>query len=159
MGHTACTEPQCLYKRALYLYLTVELYLYSPYGPYGLYRASVPVQGCTLPLLLLFPGLGNMRCILNVQAVHELTRVCRSGLKSSFLPHGTWRTWNSSTSIHTARLLAEQLRNQFSSAEEDIFLFFTQSRPAMQLTLPPIVWVPGTHSSELWVRIITFNNN
>jgi hypothetical protein len=26
----------------------VEL-LYSPYGPYGLYRASVPVQGCTLP--------------------------------------------------------------------------------------------------------------
>ena len=28
----------------------VELYLYSPYGPYCLYRASVPVQGCTLPL-------------------------------------------------------------------------------------------------------------
>jgi hypothetical protein len=24
---------------------TVELYLYSPYGPYGLYRASVPVRG------------------------------------------------------------------------------------------------------------------
>ena len=23
----------------------VELYLYSPYGPYGQYRASVPVQG------------------------------------------------------------------------------------------------------------------
>jgi len=23
----------------------VELYVYSPYGPYGLYRASVPVQG------------------------------------------------------------------------------------------------------------------
>jgi hypothetical protein len=50
MGPTACREPQCLYKGALYLYLTVELYLYSPYGPYGLYRASVPVQGCTLPL-------------------------------------------------------------------------------------------------------------
>ena len=50
MGRTACTEPQCLYKGALYLYLTVELYLYYPYGPYGLYRASVPVQGCTLPL-------------------------------------------------------------------------------------------------------------
>ena len=29
---------------------TVELYLYSPYGPYGLYRASVHVQGCTLSL-------------------------------------------------------------------------------------------------------------
>jgi len=31
----------------------VELYLYSPYGPYGLYRASVPVQRCTLHLPLL----------------------------------------------------------------------------------------------------------
>jgi len=26
----------------------VELYHYSPYGSYGLYRASVPVQGCTV---------------------------------------------------------------------------------------------------------------
>jgi hypothetical protein len=39
MGRTACTEPQCLYSRAIPL---------LPYGPYGLYRASVPVQGCTL---------------------------------------------------------------------------------------------------------------
>jgi hypothetical protein len=30
----------------------VELYLYSPYGPYGLYRASMPAQGCTLPFIL-----------------------------------------------------------------------------------------------------------
>jgi hypothetical protein len=57
MGHTACTEPQFLYSRAIPLLplwavrpvqslsaCTVELYLYSPYGPYGLYRASVPVQ-------------------------------------------------------------------------------------------------------------------
>jgi len=26
----------------------VELYLYFPHGPYGLYRATVPVQGCSL---------------------------------------------------------------------------------------------------------------
>jgi len=45
-GRTACTEPQCMYNGALYLYL----YLYSPYGQYSLYRASVPVQRCTLPL-------------------------------------------------------------------------------------------------------------
>jgi len=57
MGRTACTQPQCLYSRAIPLLplwavrtvynlsaCTVELYLYSPYGPYGLYRASVPVQ-------------------------------------------------------------------------------------------------------------------
>ena len=30
----------------------VELYVYSPYGPYGLYRASVPVHGCTLPFYI-----------------------------------------------------------------------------------------------------------
>jgi len=36
--------PQCLYNGALYLYL----YIYYPYGPYGLYRASVPVQLYTL---------------------------------------------------------------------------------------------------------------
>ena len=44
---SACT------RGALYLYLTVELYLCSPYGPYGLYRASVPVQGCTSSTLCL----------------------------------------------------------------------------------------------------------
>ena len=57
MGRTACTEPQCLYSTAVPLLplwtvqpvqslsaCTVQLYLYSPYGPYSLYRASVPVQ-------------------------------------------------------------------------------------------------------------------
>jgi hypothetical protein len=59
-GRTACTKPQCLYGRAIPLLplwavrpvqslsaCTVELYLYSPYVPYCLYRASVPVQECT----------------------------------------------------------------------------------------------------------------
>ena len=32
----------------------VELYLYSPYGPYGLYRASVPVQRCILSFFFSF---------------------------------------------------------------------------------------------------------
>jgi len=57
MDRTACTEPQCLYNTAIPLLplwavrpvqslsaCTLHLYLYSPYGPYGLYRASVPVQ-------------------------------------------------------------------------------------------------------------------
>ena len=57
MDRTPCTEPQCLYSTAIPLLplwavrtvqslsaCTVQLYLYSPYGPYGLYRASVPVQ-------------------------------------------------------------------------------------------------------------------
>ena len=32
----------------------VELYLYPPYGPYGLCRASVPVRGWPLPLPYLY---------------------------------------------------------------------------------------------------------
>jgi len=42
---TACTEPQCLYKGALYL--TVEIYLYSPMGhtactePQCLYKGAL----------------------------------------------------------------------------------------------------------------------
>ena len=37
-------------------HVRVEPYLYSPCGPYGLYRASVPVQGCTLPLTFYWDG-------------------------------------------------------------------------------------------------------
>jgi len=57
MDRTDCTEPQCLYSIAIPLLplwavqpvqslsaSTVYLYLYSPYGPYSLYRTSVPVQ-------------------------------------------------------------------------------------------------------------------
>jgi hypothetical protein len=43
----------------------VELYLKSPYKPYGLYRASVPVQGCTLPYsraIPLLPPMGRTAC-------------------------------------------------------------------------------------------------
>ena len=66
MGRTVCTEPQCLYSTAIPLLplwavrpvqslsaCTVQLYLYSHYGPYGLYRASVPVQ-YSIPLLRLW---------------------------------------------------------------------------------------------------------
>ena len=68
MGCTACTEPQCQYNGALYLYL----YLYSPYELYGLYRASVPVQGCTLPLPIpLLP----LYAIQPVQSLSACTRV------------------------------------------------------------------------------------
>ena len=57
MVRTACTKPQCLYSTAITLLrlwairyvqslraCTVQLHLYFPYGPYGLYTASMPVQ-------------------------------------------------------------------------------------------------------------------
>jgi len=64
MGRTACTEPQCLYKGALSLYL----YLYFPYGPYGLYRASVSVQGCTFPLPIPLLPLWAVRPVQSLSA-------------------------------------------------------------------------------------------
>ena len=71
MARTACMEPQCLYSTAIPLLplwavrlvqslsaCTVHLYLYSPYVPYGLYRASVPVlYSCTST-----PPLGRTAC-------------------------------------------------------------------------------------------------
>jgi len=57
IGHTAHTEPQCMYSTNEPLLpllvirpvqnlstCTLQLYLYYPYGPYGLHRASVPVR-------------------------------------------------------------------------------------------------------------------
>ena len=68
MGRTACTEPQCLYNGALYLYL----YLYSPYGPYGLYRVSVPVQRCTLPLPIPLLPLWAVRPVQSLSACKKV---------------------------------------------------------------------------------------
>ena len=64
MDRTACTVPQCLYNGALYLYL----YLYSPYGPSSLYRASVPVQRCTLPLPIPLLPLWTVRPVQSLSA-------------------------------------------------------------------------------------------
>ena len=58
----------------------IELYLYSPYGPYGLYRASVPVQWCILPYLqvkiyhqYLVPTLQKTACLhQNAQTVDDV---------------------------------------------------------------------------------------
>jgi len=79
MGRTACTEPQCLYSSAIPLLplwavrpvqnlsaCTVQLYLYSPYGPYGLYRASVPVQYSYTST----PSLGRTACA-EPQCLHK----------------------------------------------------------------------------------------
>jgi len=64
MCRTACTEPQCLYNGALYLYL----YLYSPDVPYGLYRTSVPVHRCTLPLPITLLPLCAVRPVQSLSA-------------------------------------------------------------------------------------------
>jgi len=49
----------------------VELNLYSPYVPYGLYRASVPVEVCTLPFTYSF---GTPQCDVIQSQTHEPTK-------------------------------------------------------------------------------------
>ena len=130
MCRTACTEPQCLYKGALYLYLwswksiaipllplwtvrpvqslsactmvhftftfgheRVELYLYSYYGPYGLYKASVPVQGCTLPLPLPLQLDMKVQDWINVTHADKTTRVfVKPVLVTICMPDYYWET-------------------------------------------------------------------
>jgi len=43
-------------------------YLYFPYGPYGLYRVSVLVQGCALPYLYVTKA----RCYLWLVPLHHI---------------------------------------------------------------------------------------
>ena len=75
MGHSACTEPQCLYSTAIPLLplwairlvqslsaCTVQLYLYSPYGPFGLYSTAIPL----LPLWAVQPVQSLTACTVQL---------------------------------------------------------------------------------------------
>jgi len=41
-------------RKELQRHICTDGYRYFPYGPYSLYRASVPAQGCTLPFFKIF---------------------------------------------------------------------------------------------------------
>jgi len=116
MGHTACTQPQCLYSTAIPLLslwairpvhslsaCTVQLYLYSPYGPYCLYRASVPVQySYTSTLPMDRPAFTEPQCLYStatpllplcaVRSVHSLSAcTVQLYLYSPYWPYGLHR--------------------------------------------------------------------
>ena len=94
MGHTSCTEPQCLYSRAIPLLplwtvrsvqslsaCTVQLYLYSPYWPYCMYRASV-LYSSAIPVLTLWT-------VRHVQSLSACT--VQLYLYSPYGPYGLYR--------------------------------------------------------------------
>jgi len=117
MGRTACTDPQCVYSIAITLLplwfvrpvqslsaCTVQLYLYSPYGPYGLYRASVPVHysytftppmgrtACTEPQCLYNTAIPLLP-LWAVRPVHDLSAcTVQLHLYSPYGPYGLYRT-------------------------------------------------------------------
>ena len=131
MGRTACTEPQCLYNGALYLYL----YLYSPYGPYSLYRTSVPVQRCTLPLpipLLPYRPYGLNRASVPVQR-------CTLALPTPILPLWTVRPVQSLSAVCKGALyLYLYLYSLYGP-----YSLYRDSVPVQRCTLPlPIPLLP-----------------
>jgi len=94
MGRTACPDRQCLYSRAIPLLplwavrpvqspsaCRVELYLFSRYGQYGLYRASVPISRA-IPLLPLW-------AVPPVQSLSACT--AELYLYSPYGPYGLYR--------------------------------------------------------------------
>jgi len=116
MGRTASTDPQCLYSTAIPLHplwavwplqslsaCSVQLNLSSPYGPYCLYRPTVPVQfsynstppmgrtACTEPQCLYSTAIPQPP-LWAVQPVHTLS-ACRVQLYfySPYRPHGMYR--------------------------------------------------------------------
>ena len=130
-----CTEPQCLYNGALYLYL----YLYSPYGPYGLYRTSVPVQRCTLPLpipLLPYWPYGLYRASVPVQC-------CTLSLPIPLLPLWTVQpvqSLSACTTVHftftytSTPLWAVRSVQSLSACTTVHFIFTYTSTPPMDCT-------------------------
>ena len=78
---SACTRVH------LYLYL----YLYSPYGPYGLYRASVPVQGSPLPLPIPLLPLWSIRPVQSLSACTRVHLYLYLYLYSPYRPYGLYR--------------------------------------------------------------------
>jgi hypothetical protein len=89
----------------------VELYLYSPYGRYGLYRVSVPVQVCTLPYSRAIPLL-HLWAVRPVQSLSACTRVHFTFTCSMTVPGMTF-TKPADTELYknpTRILIAEKLQ-------------------------------------------------
>jgi hypothetical protein len=61
----------------------LELYLYSPCGPYGVYSASLPVQGCTLPL----PKTNLKRLYHARKSIHAIKYIKNVCCKIQFRSH------------------------------------------------------------------------
>jgi len=63
----------------------LELYLYSPYGTYGLYKASVPVQGCTLAFFFYCVQGAKLKC-----HIHMAPSLRTFGYTSTYLHASSW---------------------------------------------------------------------
>ena len=155
MGRTACTEPQCLYSTAIPLLplwavrpvqslsaCTVHLYLYSPCGPYSLYRASVSVQysctsthlsACTVQLYLYSPyePYGLYRASVPVQ--YSYTSTPPMGRTACTEPQCLY-----STAIPLLPLWAVRSVQKLSACTVELYLYSPQCLYSTAIPLLPL---------------------
>jgi len=118
VGRTACTEPQCLYKGALYLYSRAIPLL--PCGPYGLYKASVPVQGCTLPFFCVHA--------LRPVSIPGYYFLCKAVTRFTIFKFKVCK----SVHRHTIKLNQPTRRNNYSSLLLDVYVQFNMFRASLR---------------------------
>ena len=124
----------------------VELYLYSPYGPYGLYRASVPVQRCTLPLPIpLFP----LWAVRPVQSLSSCTRVHFTFTYTSTPPMGRTACTEPQCLYKGALYLLFYIENVLNQ-------YICPDRTVMAVPRAPATMWELLHSHRL--LLLTFNN-
>jgi hypothetical protein len=84
----------------------VELHLYSPYGLYGLYRASAPVQGCTLAFYHLHLNLPYVLTLSNTELCAASTFHIRLNFPDQI--HGDYTTEGMTYDVLTVVLMMIQ---------------------------------------------------
>ena len=114
IGGTDCTELQCLYSTAILLLplwtvlpvqslsaCTVQLYPYSPYWPYGLYRASVPYSTAIplLPLLAVWPVHSLSACTVQLYLYSPMDRMACTVQLYLYSPYGSYGLYTASVPV------------------------------------------------------------
>jgi hypothetical protein len=106
MGLTACTEPQCLYSRAIPL---------LPLWAYGLYRAPVPVQGC----IYMYISHNEVCYILNKIVTYRDLQMPGNNV---FLMHSSAGRCNF-THISSNTILCTNYRNDSTHGNKAVIIF------------------------------------
>jgi hypothetical protein len=109
----------------LYLYSPYGRYLYSLYGPYALYRASVPLQGCTLrPGSHVSHFLGRARLRWRTSPYHTHSYVCGNSHQFEFRHPERWMPLRSRRDLRWLRERTSSQRGRRQVGMRSIHLGF-----------------------------------
>jgi hypothetical protein len=127
MGRTACAELQCLYKGALYL--TVELYLYSPMGRTACAELQCLYKGA---LHFFYQTAFNYSCCIVVRGPGSVAGIATGyrldgpGIESATA--SSIHTWNK---VHIDRRYSLHLQISTALVESHVFITKTKEGSIM----------------------------